>query len=31
VFPFEKKYFDNVALKPLELYLNLVGRFVACS
>jgi hypothetical protein len=25
----KKKYFDSLALKPLELYVNLVGRFVA--
>jgi hypothetical protein len=31
VFLFEKKYFDSLALKPLELYVNLVGRFVAYS
>jgi hypothetical protein len=30
--PFEKKkYFDSLTLKPLELYVNLVGRFVAYS
>jgi hypothetical protein len=27
----KKKYFDSLALKPLELYVNLVGRFVAYS
>jgi hypothetical protein len=31
VFLFEKKYFDSLALNPLELYINLVGRFVAYS
>jgi hypothetical protein len=29
VFAFEKKYFDSLALRPLELYVNLVGHFVA--
>jgi hypothetical protein len=27
---FEKKYFDSWVLKPLELYVNLFSRFVAC-
>jgi hypothetical protein len=27
--PFEKKYFDSLVLKPLELYVNLLSRFVA--
>jgi hypothetical protein len=27
----KKKYFDSLALKPLELYVNLVGRFVTYS
>jgi hypothetical protein len=31
VFPFEKKYFDSLALKPLGLYVNLLGSFVAYS
>jgi hypothetical protein len=31
VFLFEKKFFDSLALKLLELYANLVGRFVAYS
>jgi hypothetical protein len=26
---FEKKYFDSLVLKPLELYVNLLSRFVA--
>jgi hypothetical protein len=25
----EKKYFDSLALKPLDLYVNLLGLFVA--
>jgi hypothetical protein len=29
VFPFEKKYFDRLVLKPLDLYVNLLSRFVA--
>jgi hypothetical protein len=28
VIPFEKKYFDCLVLKPLELYVNLLSRFV---
>jgi hypothetical protein len=31
VFACEKKYFDSLALKPLQLYVNLVGPFVAYS
>jgi hypothetical protein len=27
----KKKYFDSLALKPMELYVNLVGPFVAYS
>jgi hypothetical protein len=27
----EKKYFDNLALKPLDLYVNLLGLLVAYS
>jgi hypothetical protein len=27
--PFEKKYFDSLVLKLLELYVNLLNRFVA--
>jgi hypothetical protein len=27
--PFEKKYFDSLPLKPMGLYLNLLGHFVA--
>jgi hypothetical protein len=27
----KKENFDSLALKPLELYVNLVGRFVAYS
>jgi hypothetical protein len=26
---FEKKYFDSLVLKPLELYVNLLSRFIA--
>jgi hypothetical protein len=29
VIPFEKKYFDSLVFKPLELYVNLLSRFVA--
>jgi hypothetical protein len=31
IIPFEKKkkYFDSLVLKPLELYVNLLSRFVA--
>jgi hypothetical protein len=29
VIPFEKKYFDSLVLKPLEVYVNLLSRFVA--
>jgi hypothetical protein len=29
VIPFEKKKFDSLVLKPLELYVNLLSRFVA--
>jgi hypothetical protein len=25
----KKKYFDSLVLKPLELYVNLLSRFVA--
>jgi hypothetical protein len=25
----KKKYFDSLALKPLDLYVNLLGLFVA--
>jgi hypothetical protein len=28
---FEKKYFDSLALKPLGLYVNLVGHLVVYS
>jgi hypothetical protein len=31
VFLFEKKYFDNLALKRLVLYVNLLGPYVAYS
>jgi hypothetical protein len=31
VFPFEKKYFDSLALKPLWLYVNSIGHLVAYS
>jgi hypothetical protein len=31
VFAFEKKYFDSLPLKPLGLYMNLLGPFVAYS
>jgi hypothetical protein len=29
VIPFEKFFFDSLVLKPLELYVNLLSRFVA--
>jgi hypothetical protein len=29
VISFEKKYFDSLPLKPMGLYLNLLGHFVA--
>jgi hypothetical protein len=29
VIPFEGKYFDSLPLRPMGLYLNLLGRFVA--
>jgi hypothetical protein len=29
VITFEKKYFGSLSLKPVGLYLNLLGRFVA--
>jgi hypothetical protein len=30
VVPFEKECFDSLPLGPMGLYLNLLGRFVAC-
>jgi hypothetical protein len=31
VFAFEKEYFDTLSLKPLGLYVNLLGPFVDYS
>jgi hypothetical protein len=31
MFPFEKKYCDSLALKPLGLYVNLVGHLLVYS
>jgi hypothetical protein len=31
MFPFEKIFFDSLALRSLRLYVNLVGHLVACS